>query len=166
LLATTILPSAVTLIPLFVLFSKLGWVNSWLPLIVPACFGNPFYIFMLRQFFLTLPRELFDAAEIDGCHPLRAFWQVALPLATPALAAVAIFSFINSWNDFLTPLIYLNSTSKFTLSLGLSMFYGLFYTQLQYLMPMALLALLPVLTLYLLAQRYFIEGIRGFTYVS
>jgi len=159
LLATLMLPPAATLIPQFVLFSGLGWVNSYWPLILPAFFTNAFYVFLFRQFFLGLPRELFESAEIDGCNPLLAFGWLALPLATPAMATVAIFAFISAWNDFLNPLIYLSTTSKFTLSLGLALFQGLFYTQLEYLMPMALVGLAPVLLIFCLAQRYFIQGI-------
>ena len=159
LLMTMMLPPVATLIPQFVLFSARGWVNSYWPLILPSFFANAFYVFLFRQFFLGLPRELFESAEIDGCNPLLAFRWLALPLATPAIATVAIFAFISAWNDFLTPLIYLSTTSKFTLSLGLALFQGLFYTQLEYLMPMALVGLAPVLLLFCLAQRYFVQGI-------
>ncbi|MEZ4646068.1 MAG: carbohydrate ABC transporter permease [Chloroflexota bacterium] len=159
LLATVMIPSSVTLIPLFVLFSKLDWVNTYLPLIVPHFFANAFYVFLFRQFYRSLSPHLFESAEIDGCNPWQAYWWIALPLSRPALATVAVFSFIGSWNDFLGPLIYLSSTSKFTLSLGLSLFHGLFYTQLQYLMPMSLVALLPVLLLFVVAQRYVVQGI-------
>ena len=159
LLATMMAPPSVTLIPLFVLFSKLDWVNTYRPLIVPHYFANAFYVFLFRQFFRSLPPELFESGEIDGCNPLMAYWWIALPLSRPALAAVAIFSFIGAWNDFLGPLIYLNTTSKFTLSLGLSLFHGLFYTQLHYLLPMSLVALLPVLVIFPFAQHYFVQGI-------
>ena len=158
LLATIMVPPTVTMIPLFILFSNLGWVNTYLPLIVPHFFANAFYVFLFRQFYRSLSPHLFESAEIDGCNPLQAFWWIALPLSKPALATVAVFSFIAGWNDFINPLIYLSSTSKYTLSLGLSLFQGLFYTQLQYLMPMSLIALLPVLLLFLVAQRLFIHG--------
>ena len=159
LLGTMLVPPTVTWIPLFVLFSRLGWVNTYLPLIVPHFFANAFYVFLFRQFYRSLPEELFQSAEIDGCNPLTAYFWIALPLSKPAIATVAVFSFIGSWNEFIGPLIYLNTTSKFTLSLGLSLFNGLFYTQLEYLMPMSLVALLPVLIMFLFAQRYFVEGI-------
>lgn len=159
LLSTIMVPTTVTLVPLFLLFSHLGWVNTFLPLIIPQFFANAFYVFLFRQFYRSLPISLFESAELDGCNPLQAYLRIALPLSRPALATVAIFSFIGSWNDFLGPLIYLNSTSKFTLSLGLSLFQGLYYTQFQYLMPMTLVALFPVLLLFLFAQRYLIEGI-------
>jgi multiple sugar transport system permease protein len=159
LLSTIMVPATVTLVPLFLLFSRLGWVNTFLPLIVPHFFANAFYVFLFRQFYRSLPNALFESAEIDGCNPFQAYLRIALPLSRPALATVAIFAFIGSWNDFLNPLIYLNTTSKFTLSLGLSLFQGLYYTQFQYLMPMTLVALLPVLLLFLFAQRYLIDGI-------
>ena len=159
LLATIMIPASVTLIPLFVLFSRLGWVNTYLPLIVPHFFANAFYVFLFRQFFRSLPVELFESAELDGCNPLMAYWRIALPLSRPALATVAVFSFVGAWNDFLGPLVYLNTNDKFTLSLGLSLFQGIYYTQLHYLMPMSLVALLPVLILYFFAQRYFVQGI-------
>lgn len=159
LLATVMVPPAVTLIPTFILFTKLGWVNSYLPLIVPHFFANAFYVFMFRQFFRGLPAELFESAELDGCNPLGAYWRIALPLSRPALATVAVFAFIGAWNDFLGPLVYLSTNAKFTLSLGLSLFQGIYYTQFQYLMPMSLVALLPVLVLFVIAQRYFVQGI-------
>ena len=159
LLATIMVPASVTLIPLFVLFSKLGWVNTWLPLILPQFGANAFYVFLFRQFFRSLPGELFESAELDGCNPLMTYWKIALPLSHPALATVAVFAFIATWNDFLGPLVYLSTTDQYTLGLGLSLFQGLFYTQLHYLMPMSLLALLPVLALFIVAQRYFVQGI-------
>jgi multiple sugar transport system permease protein len=159
LLATIMVPASVTLIPTFVLFSKLGWVNTYLPLVVPHFFANAFYVFLFRQFFLSLPPDLFESAELDGCNPLMAYWHIALPLSLPAQAVVAVFAFVGAWNDFLGPLIYLSTNEKFTLSLGLSLFQGIYYTQLQYLMPMALVALLPVLVIFLIAQRSFVQGI-------
>jgi multiple sugar transport system permease protein len=159
LLVTVMVPPSSTLIPLFILFSRLGWVNTYLPLVLPHFFANAFYVFLFRQYFRSLPLPLFESAEIDGCNPLQSYWRIALPLARPVLATVAVFSFIASWNDFQGPLIYLNTTSQFTLSLGLSLFEGLFYTQLQYLMPMSLVSLVPVLALFILAQRYLVEGI-------
>jgi ABC-type glycerol-3-phosphate transport system permease component len=159
LLATVMIPASVTLIPVFILFSRLGWVNTYLPLILPHFFANAFYVFLFRQFFRSLPRELFESAEIDGCNPLLSYWKIALPLSRPAVATVAVFAFIATWNDFLGPLVYLSTTDRFTLSLGLSLFHGLHYTQLHLLMPMSLVALLPVLVLFMFAQRYFVRGI-------
>jgi ABC-type glycerol-3-phosphate transport system permease component len=158
-LATIMIPTAVTLVPLFVLFSRLGWVDTYLPLIVPAFCANAFYVFLFRQFFRSLPSELFESAELDGCNPLMAYWRIALPLSRPALASVSVFAFVSAWNDFLGPLVYLSTNDKFTLSLGLALFQGTHYTQLHYLMPMSLVALLPVLFLFVIAQRYFVQGI-------
>lgn len=159
LLTSMALPASAILIPQFMLFSALGWVNTWLPLIVPAFFGAPFYVFLFRQYFRRLPAELWDSAALDGCNPWQAFLLIGLPLARPALAAAAVFAFIGAWNDFLNPLVYLSKTETFTLNLGLSLFDGLFYTQLEYLMPMSLLALLPALGFYALSQKYLLDGV-------
>ncbi len=159
LMATIMIPATVTMIPMFIGFSRIGWVNTYLPLVLPAFFTNAFYVFLFRQYFRTIPVELFDSAELDGCNPLGTYWWIALPLAKPALAGVAVFAFIASWNDFLGPLLYLSSNDRYTLSLGLSLFNGLYYTQLHYLMPMSLVALLPVIVIFLLAQRYLVQGI-------
>jgi multiple sugar transport system permease protein len=159
LLATMMLPAHVTLIPLFILFREFNWLNTYLPLIVPAFFGNAFFIFLLRQFFMTIPTELDDAAKIDGCSYVGIWWRILLPLTKPALATVAIFSFIGNWNEFLLPLIYLNDESKFTLTLGLATFRGLYHTQWGYLMAASVTVLLPCLVVFFLAQRSFVEGI-------
>lgn len=159
LLATVLLPSAVTLLPTFLLFSELGWVGTYLPLIVPHFFANAFYVFLFRQFFRSVPRELFDAAELDGCTPWTAYWHVALPLARPAVATVAVFAGIGSFNEFLEPLVYLTRESTFTMSLGLAFFQGLHGTQLHYLIPMSLVALLPVAVVFFAAQRVIQRGI-------
>jgi ABC-type glycerol-3-phosphate transport system permease component len=159
LLSTLMLPYQVTLIPVFVLFSKLGWVNTHLPLIVPSFFGNPFFIFLLRQFFVTIPIELDDAAKIDGCSNFKILWQILLPLSKPALASVAIFSFMGTWNDFLAPLIYLNKESLFTLSLGLTFFRTQFEVYWNQLMAVSVIVLLPCLIIFFVAQRWFIQGI-------
>jgi ABC-type glycerol-3-phosphate transport system permease component len=158
-LATVMVPTSVTLIPLFLLFSRLGWVNTYLPLIVPHFFANAFYVFLFRQFFRGLPADLFESAELDGCNPFMSYWRIALPLSRPALATVAVFAFLGAWNDFMGPLVYLSTNETFTISLGLSLFQGSHYTQLHYLMPMSLVATLPVLILFLAAQRYFVQGI-------
>lgn len=159
LLATVMLPGAVTLLPTFLLFSQLGWVGSYLPLVVPHFFANAFYVFLFLQFFRSLPRELFDSAELDGCNPLAAYWHVALPLARPAVAVVAVFAGIGSFNEFLEPLVYLTREPSFTMSLGLSFFQGLYGTQLQYIIPMSLVALLPVGLAFFAAQRAIQRGI-------
>ena len=166
LLATVMVPTSVTLLPLFVMFGKLGWVNTYLPLVVPHFFANAFYVFLFRQFYRALPIELFESAELDGCNPLMTYYRIALPLSRPVLATVAVFSFIGAWNDFLEPLIYLNTNQNFTLSLGLSLFQGLYFTQLHYLIPMSLVAMLPVIVLYFFAQRYFVAGIQTTGFLS
>jgi ABC-type glycerol-3-phosphate transport system permease component len=158
-LATIMIPATVTLIPLFVLYSRLGWINTYLPLVVPHFFANAFYVFLFRQFFCSVPAELFESAELDGCNPFMAYCLIAMPLARPATAAAAVFAFIGAWNDFLGPLVYLNTNEKLTLSLGLALFQGTHYTQLHYLMPMSLATLIPVVLLFLLAQRYLVRGI-------
>lgn len=160
-LATMMLPGEVTMIPVFMMFSHIGWVDTYLPLIVPSYFGGAaFFIFMLRQFFLTLPMELEDAARIDGCNTFQIFYKIMLPLSKPALAVVAIFSFHGKWNDFLGPLIYLNSMEKFTVQLGLAMFQGMFKTEWSLLMAASILVLLPVLIIFFFFQKYFVEGIK------
>lgn len=162
LLATMMIPAAVLLIPQFVLFARLGWRDTYLPLIVPFFFAQPFFVFMFRQFFASIPRDLYDCAELDGCSPPQLYWLITLPLSKPVFATAAIFSFLGAWNDLLNPLIYLNDITKFTISLGLSTFQGTAsapFARLEYLMPMALLALLPVLLLFFLAQKYFVKGI-------
>jgi ABC-type glycerol-3-phosphate transport system permease component len=159
LLSTMMVPGIVTLIPTFILFSRLGWVNTPLPLIVPHFFGSAFFIFMLRQFFLTIPIELEDAAYIDGANALQILVLLFLPLSRPALTAVAVFQFIWSWNDFVGPLIYLTDTPKRTIAIGLQAFlqqYGADWTRL---MAASVMATLPILVIFFIAQRYFIQGI-------
>jgi ABC-type glycerol-3-phosphate transport system permease component len=158
-LATLMLPPHVTLIPQFILFKQLGWINTFLPLIVPQFFGGPWLTFLVRQFLLTLPRELDDAARIDGCSSWGVFWRIILPQAKPALLIVVIFVFNNTWNEFLLPLIYLQSQENFTLALGLRLFQGEASTGWHLLMAASLLTMLPVLILFFAAQRYFMQGI-------
>ena len=158
LLSTLMLPYPVTMVPLYILFARLGWVNSFLPLILPAFFGNAFYIFLLRQAFKQIPAELEDAARMDGANTWQILWSVILPLARPALATVAIFTFQAAWNDFLAPLIFLHDQSKYTLMLGLSMFRGAYTVNWAYLMASSIVITLPVVVLYFVAQRVFIEG--------
>lgn len=163
-LGTMMLPAQVTLIPQFVLFHKLGWVPSIKPLWVPAWFGGgAFNIFLLRQFMMSLPRDLDEAAVIDGASYLRIFWRIMVPLCKPALATVAVLSFIGRWNDFIGPLIYLNKQETFTLAVGLSYFQNLPEQPgmpLQHLlMAASVLAIAPILALFFSAQRYFVQGI-------
>jgi len=159
LLATMMLPPQVTLIPTFIIFSKLHWVNTFLPLIVPSWFARPFYVFLLRQFFLTIPTELEDAARVDGSTRLRIWWNIFIPLSKPAMATVLIFSFIAHWNDFFEPLIYLNSQSKKTLTLGLTTLRDAYSTQWHWMMAIAVLMVLPCLAIFFMFQNYFVEGI-------
>jgi len=159
LLATMMIPAQVRMIPVYVMFSKLGWVDTFLPLIVPAFFGNAFFIFLLRQFFLTIPEELLEAARLDGAGEWRVFWQIILPLSKPALLTVMIFTVLRSWNDFLGPLIYLSSEHKRTLALGLAHLRGVQGTEWGLLMAAAMLMVLPALLLFFVAQRFFIQGI-------
>ena len=160
-LSTVMLPYVVTMIPVYILFSRLGWIGTFLPLIVPDWFGGPITIFLLRQFFRTIPLELEDAARIDGASRPRIFAQIILPLARSALMVVLVLSLLHNWNDFLTPLIYLHKRDLFTLALGLNALQyfegGLDWTH--YVMALATLMVLPVIIVYFLAQRAFVEGI-------
>jgi multiple sugar transport system permease protein len=159
-LSTMMLPWQVTLIPQFLLFRYLGWVNTLKPLIVPTFFGSAFFIFLLNQFYLTIPDEMDDAARIDGANDYQIFWWIILPMSGPALATVAIMSFMYHWNNFLGPLIYLSSKDKMVVTVALQRFtaaYGA--TRWDLLMAASLVALLPCILLFFFAQRYFIQGI-------
>ncbi|HXF60273.1 MAG TPA: carbohydrate ABC transporter permease [Caldilineaceae bacterium] len=159
-LATMMVPYFVLMIPQFVIFSRLGWTDSFLPLTVPYFFGGgAFNIFLMRQFFRTLPSELADAARIDGCTEFGIYWRIMLPLAKPALAAVAIFTFLHGWNDFIGPLLYLNSPEKFTVAIGLATFRSVMRTRWDLLMAASTAMILPVMLLFFFAQRYFIQGV-------
>ena len=161
-LATMILPEIVTLIPTYILFSRLHWTNTFLPLVVPPWLGGgAFYIFLLRQFYRGIPMELSEAAHIDGASELRIWWQIVMPLARPALAAVTIFAFNGAWEDYLHPLIYLSSESKYTLQLGLTTFEGAGggVPQWNLMMAASIVVMLPVVIVFFLGQRYFIEGV-------
>ncbi|GAC1436152.1 MAG: carbohydrate ABC transporter permease [Chloroflexota bacterium] len=158
-LSTMLLPYPVTLIPLYVIFKNLGWVGTFAPLTVPAFFGNAFYIFLLRQFFLTLPREYDQAALVDGASHMRIFWRIIMPLARPALAVVALLTFLGSWTDFFGPLIYLTDPSTFTLSLGMLQYQSLHAVHWGQLMAASVMFMLPVIILFLVAQRTFVQGI-------
>lgn len=161
-LATLMLPFQVTMIPLFIMFSRLHWTDTFLPLIIPCFFGNAFYIFLLRQFFLGIPRELSEAARIEGASELQILWHVILPLARPALFTVALFQFLFSWNDFLGPLIYLNDQSKLTLAVGLAnMQSAIGLSDFGMMMAAAAVTVAPVVLLFIFTQRYFIQGIVG-----
>ena len=149
----------ITMVPLFVLFAKIGWVNTFLPLIVPTFFGNPFYIFLLRQFLLQIPFEISDAARIDGANEFQIMRHIVLPLSKPALAVVAIFAAFMLWNDFLGPLIYLQDQDMYTLSVGLSFYQGTHDSEWHLLMAASTLVVLPQLVIFFFFQRFFIQGI-------
>lgn len=159
-MATMMVPYFVLMVPTFVIFSRLKWVDTFLPLTVPLFFGGgAFNIFLLRQFFRTLPSELADAARIDGCNEFQIYGRIMLPLAKPALATVAIFTFLGAWNDFIGPLLYLNSPEKFTVSIGLATFRSVLRTRWDLLMAASTAMILPVILVFFLAQRYFVQGI-------
>jgi len=158
-LATLMIPYPVTLIPMYLLFSRIGWVNSFKPLIVPNFLGTAFFIFLLRQFFLTIPKDLSDAARIDGANEFQIYWRVVMPLAKPALATVALFTFLFCWNDFLGPLVYLTDGSKYTLAVGLAAFRGQYRTQWDLMMAASTVVTLPIVILFFFAQKQFIQGI-------
>ncbi|HEY3242763.1 MAG TPA: carbohydrate ABC transporter permease [Phycisphaerae bacterium] len=159
-LATMMIPFPVVMVPTYVIFKHLGWIGSFKPLWVPAWFGSAFNIFLLRQFFLTIPRELDEAARLDGCGTWRTFWRIILPLAKPALAIVAVLHFITVWNDFLAPLIFLNHQDQFTLALGLTFYQtrsgGTSWNQL---MAVSTMIVAPALVIFFVAQRAFVRGI-------
>lgn len=158
-LATLMLPAQVTMIPVFAIFRWLGWIGSYKPLIVPCFLGSAFYIFLLRQFFMSIPQELSDAAKVDGASEFRIYRMIILPLSKPALITVGLFTFIGSWNDFLGPLLYLNDDSKYTLSLGLQQFVGQHGQEWQLLMAAATVMVVPVIVVFMIAQKWFVKGI-------
>jgi ABC-type glycerol-3-phosphate transport system permease component len=158
-LSTMMLPFQVTMIPLYIIFHRLKWVNTFYPFVVPAFFGTAFFIFLLRQFFTTISVDLEDAARIDGCSEFRVYWQIILPLSLPALAAVTIFTFMWTWNDFLGPLIYLTKDNVKTLQLGLMAFQQQYSVRWHLLMAASVVLVLPCLLLFFFTQRYFIQGV-------
>ena len=159
LLSTMMVPTQVTLIPVFSIMKFLGWINTHYALIVPAFFGSVFGTFLLRQFFLGIPNDLEDAARIDGCTPFGIYWRVMLPLAKPSLATLAIFTFMGTWNDFMRPLIYLSDMDKMTLPVGLALLSNHEDIRIPLIMAGAMLSLLPILVLYIFGQKYFVRGI-------
>jgi multiple sugar transport system permease protein len=158
-IATLMLPFQVTLIPVFLVFKNLGWVGDFRPLILPQFFGYALYIFLLRQFFMTIPQELSEAARIDGASEFRIYWSVVMPLARPALATVAVFQFIRSWTDYLGPLIYLSDQSLYTLQLGLYQYSSQYGREWGLLMAAAVLITLPVIIIFFFTQRTFVQGV-------
>jgi multiple sugar transport system permease protein len=159
-LASIMLPPQVTLIPLYILFFRIDWLDTFLPLTVPAWFGGgAINIFLIRQFFLGIPLEIEDAARIDGANRLQIWWTIFLPLSLPALITVAIFTFQRTWDDFYGPLIYLSSADNFTLALGINLFRGAYTEEMNYMMAVAFLMTLPMIALFFFAQRYYIRGV-------
>jgi multiple sugar transport system permease protein len=158
-LGTMMVPGMVTMIPMFVIMKNFGWIDTYYALIVPGFFGNAFGTFLLRQFFMTLPTQLDDAARIDGCSYFGIFYRILLPLMKPPLAALSIFTFMAVWNDFLWPLVMIQTEELKTLSIGLASFQGMYATQYHLLMAGAVISVIPVLIAYLTSQKYFIEGI-------
>ncbi len=158
-LVTMMMPAQVIMIPVFVLFKEIGWLNTFKPLTVPAFLGGgAFNIFLLRQFFMTIPKDLLDSARLDGCSEFRIYWNIVMPLAKPALATVSILTFMFSWNDFLGPLIYLSDKTKGTIALGLGTFVGQHVTEWSLLMAASFLMMLPMLVIFFVFQKYFIQG--------
>ncbi len=158
-IATIFIPFPVTLVALFDIFARLHWIDTYLPLIVPTFFGQAFYMFLIRQFLMGVPRELSDAARMDGANELSIFRAVILPLMKPAIAVVAIFAAVNAWNDFLTPLIYLQTEARYPLSIGLQFYRAEHTVSFSLLMAASTLVVLPVVVLFLFFQRFFIEGV-------
>ena len=158
-LGTMMLPYQVTMVPVFVMFARIGWVDSLWPLIVPHFFGNAFYIFLMRQFFLTIPVEMTEAARIDGCTEWDIYRKIVLPLSKPAMAAVGLFAFMAMWNDYLGPLIYLADEHKYTLSLGLASFSSQYGSYPGMLMAVTTVITVPIIVIFFFAQKTFIQGI-------
>lgn len=159
-IGTVLIPFAVTIIPQFIIFTKLGWLNTFLPLIIPSFFGTPIYIFLMRQFFQTIPDELLDAARVDGASELQIYLQIMLPLCKPVLFLIALFQFLVSWNNYLGPLIYLTDESKYPLSLGLPQFLDRYGTHWNWMMAAATASIIPIIIFFFFAQNYLIKGVK------
>lgn len=157
-IATLMVPGQVTMIPTYLMFAKAGLTDNHLALILPTFF-SAFGVFLLRQFFMSLPRELEEAAEIDGCNPFMTYWRIMLPLVVPAMLTLGVFTLMNTWNDYMGPLIYLSSPEKYTMTLGIAYFKGVYTTQWNLVMAGSIVSVMPILIAYLCAQKYFIEGI-------
>ncbi|MEK3889734.1 carbohydrate ABC transporter permease [Bacillus sp. FSL K6-3431] len=158
-LATMMIPKQVTMIPTFMIMEKINWLDTHLPLIIPGALFNAFAVFLLRQFVMGIPKDLEEAAVIDGANPLRIYWHVILPLIRPAMAAVGIFIFMGTWNNFLEPLIYLSTPELFTVPLLLNYFKGLYVTDWALMMAGSVISVIPVLIIYIFAQKHIIEGV-------
>jgi multiple sugar transport system permease protein len=159
LIVTMLLPGIVTLVPTYVIFRDLGWVNTYLPLIVPTFLGTPFYVFLFRQFFLRVPESISEAARIDGASELRIYATIILPVSRPVIAAVSVLAFVQAWTDYLGPLIYLNKPSQWTLSLGLTEFLSKYSVQWNYMMAAAVVFTLPLIIVFFVGNKHFLKGI-------
>ena len=157
-IATLMVPGQVTMIPTYLMFAKVGLVDNHIVLILPAFF-SAFGVFLLRQFFMSLPKELEEAAEIDGCNPFTTYYRIMLPLIVPAMLTLGVFTLMNTWNDYMGPLIYLTTPEKYTMTLGIAYFKGVYTTQWNLVMAGSVLSVIPILVAYLCAQKYFVEGI-------
>ncbi len=161
LLSTLMIPSQITLLPQFALFQRLGWVGTYLPLIVPSFFGNAFFIFLMRQYIMTIPRDLDEAARIDGASTWDVFFRIILPLCIPPLVVIAVLTFLWTWNDFLQPLIYISDYNSYTIQLGLNMLKGRYNIQWNLIMAGSLVAVVPCILIYFFTQKYLIGGIAS-----
>ena len=157
-IATLMVPGQVTMIPTYLMFAKVGLVDNHIVLILPAFF-SAFGVFLLRQFFMSLPKELEEAAEIDGCNPFTTYYRIMLPLIVPAMLTLGVFTLMNTWNDYMGPLIYLTTPEKYTMTVGIAYFKGVYTTQWNLVMAGSVLSVIPILVAYLCAQKYFVEGI-------
>lgn len=162
LLSLMMMPYEVTMIPTYIMWSKLGFSDSYIPLIIPSYFGVVTFVFFLRMYFMTYPRELEESAYMDGASNSKIFWTIFVPMSKPALITIALWSFMGTWNDLLGQLIYINSTNKFTVQLGLASFSSITGGQVPYnaLMAASLMALMPIIALFFFAQKYFVDGIK------
>ncbi len=158
-LATLMVPQQVTLIPTFLVFRQLGWINTHNPLVVPYWFGGAFGVFLTRQFFLTIPAELADAAKVDGCNPFRIYWQIFMPLARPVLATLVVFTFLGSWNNLMLPLVYLRDEKLMTFPVALTWFGGQYTANVTHMMAASVVSLVPTLALFAVLQRQFVQGV-------
>ncbi|MBM4413425.1 MAG: carbohydrate ABC transporter permease [Chloroflexi bacterium] len=161
LLGTMMLPGAVTLVPTYLMFNSIGWVNTFLPMIVPAFFGNAFYVFLMRQFYITIPKELEESAMMDGATVYHIWWFIMVPLSGSILATISVFTFVATYNDFFTPLIYISDESKRTIAVALTYFQGSprIGPQMHLLMSAVTMSIVPPIVLFIVAQRYFVRGI-------
>lgn len=159
LIVTMLLPGVVTFVPTYIIFRDLGWINTYLPLIVPAFLGSPYYIFLFRQFFLTIPESVSEAARVDGASELRIYAGIIMPLSRPVISAVAVLSFVQAWTDYMGPLIYLNLPNQWTLSLGLTAFLNRYSAQWNLMMAAAVVFTLPLVVLFFAGNKYFLRGI-------